>query len=338
MEELRKKQNPVTLFTGQWGDMPLPELAVKAKSWGYDGLELACWGKHLDVQRALVDDAYVVEIIGILEHEQLGLWAISNHLVGQAVCDRIDERYEVILPAHVWGDGIPVDVNDRAAEEMVATAKVAKKLGVKTVCGFTGSPIWHLIYAFPPVSPEMIAEGYNLFGVVWDGILDEFDEEDVNFALEVHPTEIAYDIVTFQRALDAVDFHPRFRINFDPSHLYWQGIEPVELIRAFPERIAHVHVKDAAFQLSGRGSILGSHLPFGDVERGWDFRSVGRGSVNFEEIFRALRQINYTGPLSVEWEDSTMDREFGAKESLDNVRKWLWPAAGQGFEKAFAHE
>ena len=74
---------PVTLFTGQWADMPLATLAEKAAGWGYDGLELATWGDHLDVSRAAESDAYLSEQKARLERHGLGVWAVSAHL---AVC------------------------------------------------------------------------------------------------------------------------------------------------------------------------------------------------------------------------------------------------------------
>ena len=162
----------------------------------------------------------------------------------------------------------------------------------------------------------MIDAGFQLLADRWNPILDVFQECGVKFALEVHPTEIAFDIYSAERALKALDNREEFGFNFDPSHLIWQGVDPVEFIRAFPDRIYHVHMKDATVTLNGKTGILASHLSFGDPRRGWDFRSVGRGGVQFEEIIRALNAFGYTGPLSVEWEDSGMDREHGAAGSL----------------------
>ena len=261
--------------------------------------------------------------------------AISNHLVGRAVCDPIDRRHQAILHDYVWGDGNPDGVNQRAVEEMKDTARAAQKLGVKVVNGFTGSAIWHLNYSFPPVPQDMIDEGFQQFADRWNPILDVFAECGVRFALEVHPTEIAFDIYTAQKALEALNHRPEFGFNFDPSHLLWQGVDPVEFIRAFPDRIYHVHIKDAITTLDGRSGILASHLNFGDPRRGWDFRSPGRGGVNFEEIIRALNVIGYQGPLSVEWEDCGMDREFGATEACNFVRKIDFSPSGIAFDAAF---
>lgn len=329
---------PLTLFTGQWADMPLETLAEKAASWGYDGLELACWGDHFEVDRALSEDGYCRGRHELLDRFGLRCWAISNHLVGQAVSDPIDARHRSILPERVWGDGTSDGVNERAAREMMDTAAAASAMGLKVVNGFTGSPVWHKLYFFPPTSQSEIDAGYRAFGDRWRPIFDAFEAHGVGFALEVHPTEIAYDLETMERALDAVDFHPAFGINFDPSHLIWQGIDPVNLIRAFPDRIYHVHVKDAAVTQDGTNSILGGHLTFGDSRRGWDFRSPGRGDVDFEAIIRALNEIDYDGPLSVEWEDSAMDREHGASESAGFVRGLDFPRAGRAFDSAFDKE
>jgi sugar phosphate isomerase/epimerase len=327
---------PVTLFTGQWADIPLAQLASVARELGYEGLELACWGEHFDVRLALSDAAYCDSIRSTLVDAGLRCLAISNHLVGQAVCDPIELRHRSILPDHVWGDGDPEGVRSRAAQEMIQTARAAAALGVKTVNGFTGSSIWHKLYFFPPTSPAEIDAGYHDFAKRWTPILDEYRKLGVRFALEVHPTEIAYDIHTARRALAAVGDHPAFGFNFDPSHLIWQGIDPVRFIHAFPDRIFHCHVKDAKRTLGGESSILGSHLAFGDHRRGWDFCSPGRGEIDFNAIIRALNQINYGGPLSVEWEDSSMDRLHGAREAAAFVKKTNFPPSARAFDAAFA--
>ncbi|NIA30581.1 MAG: TIM barrel protein, partial [Actinobacteria bacterium] len=157
----------------------------------------------------------------------------------------------------------------------------------------------------------------------------------VKFALEVHPTEIAFDIVTTRRALEAVGHHKAFGFNFDPSHLVWQGIDPVKFLEEFGDRIFHCHMKDCAVTLDGTTGILGSHLNFGEPGRGWDFRSLGRGDVDFEAIIRTLNQIGYSGPLSVEWEDAGMDREFGAADSVQFLEAYNYETPAGAFDKAF---
>jgi sugar phosphate isomerase/epimerase len=325
---------PVTLFTGQWADLPLDELAASASRWGFDGLELACWGDHFEVDRALADASYVREKRELLERNGLGCWALGAHLVGQAVCDRIDERHRAILPPDIFGDGDPAGVQQRAADRMKDTARAAAAFGVTVVNGFTGSSIWHLIYSFPPNDFDEITRGYEQFAEAWDPIIDVFDAEGVRFALEVHPTEIAYDFVTTRKTLDAIERRTGFGINLDPSHFAHQHLDAAAFALEFADRIYHVHVKDSKKRLDGRRSILASHLNFGEEQRGWDFVSPGHGDVDFEELFRALNRIGYSGPLSIEWEDSGMDRVYGAQDALAFVRRTDFTQSELAFDAA----
>jgi sugar phosphate isomerase/epimerase len=327
---------PVTLFTGQWADLPLAKLCSKAKQFGFDGLELACWGDHFEVDKALAQKGYCKAKADLLKKHGLRLFAISNHLVGQAVCDNIDARHKSILPASVWGDGKPEGVRRRAAEEMIRTAQAAKELGVKVVNGFTGTSIWHLLYSFPPTPDSMIQDGFKDFARRWKPILDEYQKLGVRFALEVHPTEIAFDTATAQRAIEALDGHPAFGFNYDPSHLGYQGVDYAGFIHKFADRIFHVHMKDVWWSPEGMPSgVFGGHLNFGDRRRFWDFRSLGRGRIDFESIMRELNRAGYKGPLSVEWEDSGMDREHGAREACAFVKRIDFQPSAVAFDAAF---
>ena len=340
---------PVTLFTGQWADLPLATLAPLAKKMGYDGLELACWGDHFDVDAATNSKKYIHQKWELLKDHGLSCHAISSHLVGQAVCDPIDERHKAILPPDVWGDGDPEGVRKRAARKLALAARAArvffdarpgaaarKEASPAVVNGFTGSSIWHSIYAFPPTSQAYWDAGYADFAKRFGPILEAFDKAGVNFALEVHPTEIAFDIATARRALAAVKNHPRFGFNYDPSHLAYQGVDYVKFIREFGDRIFHAHMKDVWWgHGNGDVGVFGGHTTFGDARRRWDFRSVGRGDVKFEDIIVALNDVGYRGPLSVEWEDIRMDRVHGATESAAYVRRLDFPAGAIAFDAAF---
>jgi len=339
----------VTLFTGQWADLPLVKLAPLAKRLGYDGLELACWGDHFDVDAAVSSDKYLKEKWEVLLDNNLTCFAISSHLVGQAICDLIDERHKAILPPDVWGDGEPEGVRKRAARKMAQTAKAARRFfdakpgGKKgapvVVNGFTGSSIWHSIYAFPPTTQAYWDAGFADFGKRFGPILAEFDRQNANFALEVHPTEIAFDHASAERAIEAVKGHKRFGFNYDPSHLGYQGVDYVKFIRTFGKRIFHAHMKDVWWgHGDGTIGVFGGHTTFGHPGRFWDFRSVGRGDINFEEIIVALNDINYAGPLSVEWEDIRMDREHGAAESCAFLRKLDFARSQIAFDAAFDKE
>ncbi|MEJ5200068.1 MAG: sugar phosphate isomerase/epimerase, partial [Anaerolineae bacterium] len=256
---------PITLFTGQWADLPFETVCAKAKSFGYDGVEIACWGDHFEVDKALESDAYIRGRWDILNKHGLKCFAISNHLVGQAVCDRIDERHKSILPPRIWGDGKEDGVRARAAEEMKNTARAAAKFGVKVVPGFTGSPIWGMVYSFPPNPPDFLEKGLKFFAEMWIPILDVFQAEGVKFGLEVHPTEIAFDIASAENALKAINGHPAFGFNYDPSHFGYQGVDYVAFIRKFADRIFHVHMKDVWWSSRPtEAGVFGGHLNFGD--------------------------------------------------------------------------
>ncbi|SDS35934.1 Sugar phosphate isomerase/epimerase [Brevibacterium sandarakinum] len=337
---MTETSHPVTLFTGQWADLPFEEVARLAASWGYDGLEIACSGDHLDLARADEDPAYLQSRLDILDRHGLKVWAISNHLAGQAVCDDpIDFRHQAIVRDYVWGDGEAEGVRRRAAEDMERAARVARRLGVDTVVGFTGSKIWPYVAMFPPVPADVIDAGYEDFANRWNPILDVFDGEGVHFAHEVHPSEIAYDYWTTVRALECIDHREAFGLNWDPSHLLWQGLDTIGFITDFADRIYHVDCKDTRLRpASGRSGFLGSHLTWGDPRRGWDFVSTGHGDMHWEDAFRALRSIGYTGPISIEWEDAGMDRLHGAAEAVVRIRELLWKRPEVSFDAAFSNQ
>lgn len=327
---------PVTLFTAQFSDMAFDDLAALARDCGYDGLELATFGGYLDIERAADDQAYCDELLKKLDRYGLKLWAISNHFAGQLVCDpNNDSRSDAFAPAACAGNAEA----KRAwgIECMKKSARAARNLGAKVVTGFTGSSIWHLVYSFPPVGPNDIEQGFRDFAEKFNPIMDEFARNEVKFALEVHPTEIAFDLYSAEMALAAINRRPEFGFNFDPSHLVWQGVDPVKFLQQFPDRIYHCHIKDAAVTLDGKSGILGSHLNFGDFRRGWDFRSPGHGDVDFEAIIRQLNRIGYAGPLSVEWEDCGMDRRFGAKDACEFTRQLDFSPSGQSFDSVFSN-
>jgi sugar phosphate isomerase/epimerase len=324
----------VTMFSGQWADLPLAQLAGMVKGFGYDGIELACWGDHLDLDLASRSKAYCDDKLALLADHGLGCWAISNHLSGQLVCDVLDARHYAFAPKTVKGD--PKAAKKWAVEMQKKAARAARNLGVPVVNGFTGSPIWNLLYAFPPCLPGQIAGGYAEFAKTWKPILDLYADCGVKFALEVHPTEIAFDIASAERALDALGGHKAFGFNYDPSHLGYQGVDYVKFIRRFGDRIFHVHMKDAWWgHGDGTVGVFGGHTEFADPRRFWDFRSLGHGDIKFEDIIVALNDTKYAGPLSVEWEDSRMDRNHGAKEACAFVRKVDFTPSTIAFDAQF---
>jgi Sugar phosphate isomerases/epimerases len=322
-------------MTCQWADLEMEEMFRLAKEMGYEGVELATWGNHLDLKRAVNDDAYVEEVKGLLAKYDLKCEALATHIIGQCVGDYNDPRLNNFAPAELADK--PDEIRAWAIEYMKYAPVAARKMGCYVVTSFVGSPIWKYLYSFPQTTEEMVEKGYQEIHDLWAPILDVFTKEGIKYALEVHPGEIAFDYYSTKRLLEKMSDYPCFGINFDPSHLIWQGVKPELFVRDFAERIYHVHMKDAAVTLDGRSGLLGSHIDFGDARRGWNFRSLGHGDVNFEEIIRALNDIGYDGPLSVEWEDSGMERVFGATEAAEFVKKIDFAPSDFAFDDAIAN-
>lgn len=325
----------VTLCTCQWADMPFEELCKTASEMGYDGLELACWGNDVDIEKAYSDDSYVKYLQDTLKKYNLVCKALATHIIGQCVADAPDPRLNNFAPAALADK--PEEIRAWAIDQMKKSAVVAKKMGVGVVTGFTGSPIWKWLYSFPQTTEEMVESGFEEVHRLWAPILDEYRKNGIKFALEVHPGEIAFDYYTAKRILEKFSDYPEFGLNFDPSHLIWQGIRPELFLSDFRDRVYHVHMKDAAVTLDGRSGLLGSHIDFGSLKRGWNFRSLGHGDVKFEEIIRVLNDMGYNGPLSVEWEDSGMDRLEGGAEACAFVKRVDFKASDIKFDDAIAN-
>ena len=330
---------PVTLFTIQWGDLPLEEICKLARQMGYEGLELAK-DAHFDARKMAADPAYAEEIRAILKKYDLGCWAISAHLTGQCVSDSLqwayDPRLDGFAPSALAGK--PEEIQKWAIEEMKVMAHAAKNLGVDVVTFFMGSPIWKFWYSFPQTSEEMVEAGYQKVKELRTSLLAGYDKCGVTLALDGHPTEIAFDYWSTKKLLDTFEWRPTLGINFDPSHLIWQGVDPAMFLFDFADRVYHVHIKDAKLNLNGRNGILGSHITFGDQRRGWNFVSPGHGDVDFDNIIRVLNQKGYTGPLSIEWEDSGMERVFGGTEACEFTRQINFSASDVAFDDALKNE
>jgi sugar phosphate isomerase/epimerase len=252
---------PVTLFTGQWADLSCDTMIQKAKSFGYDGVELACWGDHFEVDKGRP---------GLLRCQtrqaECRRHAVPCHLhpprrPGRVRQHRPPPRADP-LPRHLWRwqsrrrapacrRGAHQDRSCREAFRRQRRERLHRQQ--------------HLAprYSFPPNLPGQIEAGYADFAKRFKPILDEYQKLGIRYALEVHPTEIAFDIASAERALQAVDYHPAFGFNYDPSHFGYQGVDYVKFIYKFSDRIFHVHMKDVAWGIGdGTAGVFGGHVDF----------------------------------------------------------------------------
>ncbi len=321
----------ITICSGQFGDIPLPALCKQMQAIGYEGFELACHS-HVDLDQVLASPAYRDELLYLLSDCGMRIGALSAHLPGQCVGDNPDPRLDRFAPAQYRG--MPERIRAWAIEEMKKTARAAQLLQVPVVTCFFGSPLWAWWYSFPKTTEEMIANGYARIRELWTPIFDVYDACGVKLALEVHPTEIAFDYYSTLRLMEELCWRPTLGLNFDPSHLLWQGVDPVGFLRDFASRIYHVHMKDVKITKDGRAGMLGSHMEFGDTRRGWNFVSLGHGHVDFDGIIRELNRIGYEGPLCVEWEDGGMERMLGAAEAFGFVKRINFQPSAITFDSA----
>lgn len=312
---------PLILMSGPWADVPLEELSGLAGEWGYQGMELCTWGNHLDILRSMEDDSVVQEIIDQFSRFELSVPVLAIHRISQAINDYPDSLLERILPESIWGEGDSEGIRDRASQAVIGAAQLAQKMGVTVVSGFTGSRLWSRLTGYPYPTQDEITQEYGQFSEIWHPILDQFQSVGVRFGLEVHPGQMAFDIPSAERLLTALGHREEIGFTFDPSQLYWAGIDPCEFLLRFPDRILHVHLKDVAVRLDGRNSLLNGCLSAGDPRRGWEFRTPGRGHIDWEAIFRTLNSIHYQGALSVEIADAGMDRLKAAEEAVEFTKR-----------------
>lgn len=326
----------ISLFAGQWVDLKLTEFLNMASEIGFQGVDLVFRPEMLDLDRIGSDCFYCEQQLSQLQENNLSLNAISAAYIGKCIGDIYDIRYDTLVPQKYRQK--PEDIRKWAMEEMFKAPEAAKKMGCSIVHSFLGSPIWNMFYAYPKRTEQLVEEGFQQIAERWIPILDEFEHQGVKLAFEPHPTEIAYDYYTLKRLVKALDYHPAFRLNYDPSHILWQGMNPVLFLRDFMELVINVHIKDVKITLDGRSSILCSHLPFGDNRRAWNFRTPGHGDVPFEEIIRELNQSGYHGALTVEWEDNGMNRDIGVREAFEFVKRIDFPESEIEFDAVNRYE
>lgn len=317
----------VLLVSSSFADLPLDELAARVADWGYQGIELASLGEHLEVQRALGESTYCAQRLEVASRFDLQIPVLNCQRVSQLLCDRLDEFHRELAPDYVWGDGDPDGICQRALEEIIATVQVAQKMGVGLVVLGSGSPLSSALHAGLSLSTEIVSRTFRVFAQRMTAILDVCREAGVRLAYVVQPGQLAFDLYSAELLLEYL--HGREEIGFvvDPGQLFWQGVDPIEMIHRFPDRILHVHATDVVLTLNGRSGILNSYLPAGDPRRGWDYRSPGHGGVDWPGIIRALNYIGYEGALSVNWRDAGMQRDYGAEDAARFIKQMDWERA-----------
>lgn len=305
----------IGIFTVLYNEKPLEEVAKYVSSLGYEMVELPAWpgNNHLDIGKILKGDTSAKKM---LRGYSLEISALNNALPGQMVLGPLDESTDEWAPSKDPQEKIKFGM-----EQMKKAAQAASELEVPVVNGFVGSSVWDKWYIFPPKNEQMYERGWQVFAERWGKILDHFKRYGVKFAMEVHPTQIAYNIETAERALKELDYREEFGFNFDPSHLIWQLIDPVIFIKKFGKQIYHTHAKDAELQKDEvrRSGVIptGSWMR---PDRGFRFRVPGWGDVNWRRFITALVSVGYDYVLSFEHEDPVMSREDGCEKAIHYLK------------------
>ena len=215
---------------------------------------------------------------------------------------------------------------------MCNTVRLAEKLGVDTITCFSGCPGDCEASRYPNwVTCAWPDDNLDILKYQWDKVLIPYWKNFVQaakdcgvnkIALELHPGFSVYNVDTLKRLREAVG--PEIGVNFDPSHLLWQGMEPVAVIRAFAGMIYHVHAKDVCIDRynTALNGVLDTKHYSDEAHRSWIFRTVGYGNdaKYWKDIFSELRKTGYDGTISIEHEDSLINRLEGLQHAVDMVK------------------
>ena len=291
----------------------LKSMAQWAASLGYKGIQIPSWdGRLFDLAKAAESKGYCDELAGMCREAGVEITELSTHLQGQlvAVHPAYDLGFDAFAPKAVHGN--PKARQKWAVAQMKNGAKASRNLGLSSSVSFTGALAWPYLYPWPPRSPGLIEAAFDELAKRWKPILDAYDRVGVDVGFELHPGEDIMDGVTFEMLLERLDNHPRFQINYDPSHFVLQQLDYIEFIDIYHERICAFHVKDAEFNPTGRQGVYSGFQSW--LKRAGRFRSLGDGQVDFSAVFAKLAEYDYDSWAVLEWECAIKHPEQGAAE------------------------
>lgn len=324
------------LFLAQFAgdDAPfntLDGIATWAASLGYRGVQIPTFDSRLfDLDKAADSETYRDEVKGICADAGVEITELSTHLQGQlvAVNPAYDIPFDAFAPAHVHGN--PKARQDWATDQVTKAARVSRAMGLDTTVGFTGSLAFPYLYPWPQRPQGLIEEAFSELARRWTPILNAYDDAGVDIGFEIHPGEDVFDGATWEMFLDAVQEHPRARINYDPSHFLLQQMDYLGFIDRYHDRICAFHVKDAEFNPDARQGVYSGYQPW--VQRAARFRSLGDGQVDFNGIFSRLATHGYDSWAVLEWECCVKSHAQGAAEGAPFIARHIISVAEKAFD------
>ena len=324
------------LFLAQFvGDTPpfdsLPGIARWAADFGYTAVQIPTNTREFfNLDLAAESQTYCDEMKGMLADLGLQISELSTHIAGQliAVHPAYGPMFDAFAPDAVRGK--PQARQAWAIDQVRKGATASRRLGLTESVTFSGALAWPYMYPWPQRPETLVDEAFGELARLWRPILDAYDEAGVDLCFELHPCEDLFDGATFEMFLERVDHHPRCNINYDASHFIKQGLDYLEFIDIFHERIKMFHVKDAEFNPSGRQGVFSGYQPW--LKRAARDRSLGDGQVNFGAIFSKLAEYDFAGWAVYEWECCLMHPEEAAKRGAPFIAEHIIRVTDKTFD------
>lgn len=298
---------------------------------GYEGVQIPTWDARLfDLAKAAESTTYCDEIAGVCAEAGVQITELSTHLQGQlvAVHPAFDQAFDGFAAPAVRGN--PKARTDWAVDQLLKGAKASRNLGLDTHVTFSGALLWPYVYPWPQRPEGLVETGFAELARRWRPILDAYDAAGVDLCYEIHPGEDVFDGASFEMFLEAVDNHPRCRINYDPSHFLLMQLDYLAFIDIYHGRIGAFHVKDAEFNPDGRQGVLSGYQPW--IKRAGRFRSPGDGQIDFGGIFSRLAAHDYGSWAVLEWECCLKNAEDGAAEGAPFIRDHIIRVTEKAFD------
>lgn len=298
---------------------------------GYIGLQVPTGDMRLmDVGLAATSRDYAQELAGRLGAHGTVFTELSAHLQGQlvAVHPAYDLLFDGFAPEAVRGR--PQARQEWAVDQLRKTLSAAANLGLPAIAAFSGALAWPYVYPWPQRPAGLIEAAFDELAQRWKPILDHAEDVGVDICFEIHPGEDLHDGISYEMFLERVGGHQRARMLYDPSHYVLQGLDYLQNIDIYHERISMFHVKDAEFNPTGRQGVYGGYQPW--IDRAGRFRSPGDGQVDFTAVFSKLAQYDFDGWAVVEWECALKHPEDGAREGAAFVRDHIIRVTDRAFD------
>jgi sugar phosphate isomerase/epimerase len=316
----------IGVFTALWGNLSFEDALDKAKAAGLTAVEIGTGGYHGDPHCPVAD----LLASGARRSEYL---------------EAIHSRGLILSALSVHNNPIHPDkaVAEKADREIRDTVKLAQLLGVPVVNGFSGLPggtpgdklpNW-VTCPWPPHFLDILKYQWDEVAIpYWKEAAKVIEDHGLKFAFEMHPGMLVYNVYTMLRLRDAVG--PVLGCNFDPSHLWWNGVDPVAAIRKLGDAIFHVHGKDVYvdrlnIEVNGSNDNKSYDLI---PDRSWTFRSIGygHGLKEWNDIISTLRMIGYDYVISIEHEDALMSADEGLSKGIATLQAaTIFEEAGEMF-------